>query len=97
MSAGRYGPPLVDATAALAACQARDYNVEGIEMYLVLEDAEGRPLASGDEVEGRELAELAGTYLAQIAADPSAPTEHELGCALEILAAHHFEPVADQE
>jgi hypothetical protein len=97
MSAARFGEPVEDAAAALALCGARDYNLEGIQTYLVLEDADGRPLVQGltpgEAADGRELAVLATRYLAQIASDAEEPSEEELGCTLEVLGTYHFEPL----
>lgn len=95
MSDGRFGDPVEDAAVALRRGESRDYNLAGIQTYLVLEDAEGRALVRGvvaaEEADGTELAHLAARYLGQIAADPANPTEAELGCALEVLGTHHFE------
>lgn len=95
MTPGRFGDPVADPAAALARCGDRDTNLEGIEMYLVLEDGEGRPLVRDDDGDGPELAAIAARYVDAIAADPANPTEFELGCALEVLASHHFEPGGD--
>ncbi len=95
MTAARFGSPIEDPAAALARCEERNYNVEGIETYLVLEDGDGRPLLQQAGGDSRWLAELATGYLERRAADPASPTEAELGCALEVLAAHHFEPQGD--
>lgn len=76
--------PVRDVAAALAACKARNYNEEGIEMFVALEGVPGdAPAPTPDDA---ALARLAAEYLG-----PDAAGLAETAQALELLAANHFE------
>lgn len=86
-----------DLEAAVLEVAQRDRNLDGVEMFLVLEDRTGaspppRPPTAAD----RELARRAQAYLGRIAEDPEHPTTYEVATALEVLAAHHFAPGAPE-
>jgi peptidoglycan/xylan/chitin deacetylase (PgdA/CDA1 family) len=79
--------PVADVRAAIWACKARDYNMEGIPMFLRLEDLRPRARAtppSGDA----HLERLARHYLDRLGGNPA-----HAAAAQEVLAAHHFDPV----
>ena len=73
--------PVADVAAALAACRERDYNEEGIEMFVALEDARGAALPAAPGPRDLALARLAAGYLDAL---------DDEAAALEVLAANHF-------
>ena len=86
------------AVETLRACRARDTEVEGIEMILVLDDLTGPPAgepAAREVAEGARLAALGRRYCQELSGAPDVPDEHRvLLDAIEVLAARHFEPGA---
>jgi hypothetical protein len=96
-AAGR--PRAGEAIDALRACRARDTVVEGIEMFLVLDDLTGPPAgepAPEDVAEGRRLAVLGERYADALRAEAGAGDEARvLLDAIEVLAARHFERQPD--
>jgi hypothetical protein len=74
--------------AALKAARERDLNLEGIEMFLGLEDLRDGTVA---EEQGKEFAELLAGYLAGLGTIAGEPEVDRLAQALELLAANHFE------
>jgi hypothetical protein len=80
--------PVRDVRAAVRACRARDYNMDGIPMFLAPEDlAQKRPGESGTQK--NRLVRLAQHYLDELGGEPARAAD-----ALEVLAAHHFGSVA---
>ena len=88
---GGMSPGDEDTAALVRACRARDYNEEGIEMLLLLEDATGATAAPQDD-EDRRLTALVAGHLERLAADPARPTPGEVALALEVTASRHFAP-----
>ena len=76
--------PVPDVAAALAACKARNYNEEGIEMFVALEGVPGDPPAATPDAAA--LARLAAEHVG-----PDAAGLAEIAQSLELLAANHFE------
>ena len=92
------GPPVNDLRRAVRACKFRDYNLEGIEMFLALEDLSAPRVspASGPLESGR-LGRLAEDYLGRLAGRRSRVSLDDVATALEVLAAHHFDPVRGED
>lgn len=86
------GAPVPDVVAAARACKARDYTQEGIPMFLVLEDLAGEEPPGRPTPEGEALSRLAEDYLGRLVPDPAQASPRAVATALEILAAHHFDP-----
>lgn len=86
---------VADLITAVRACKLRDYNLEGIEMFLALEDLR----AGSGELPGQgpgpsgPLGPLAEEYLERLAAGRKHASLEDAETALEVLAAHHFDPV----
>jgi hypothetical protein len=81
----------LDPVAAWEALAARDYNVEGIPMFLSLERVGEAPAVAAEEA----LGALKLRYLQALARAPGTPTLEELARVLELLAAHHFDTRVD--
>ena len=94
-------PPLTDLKKAVRACKFRDYNLEGIPMFLVLEDLCASPggstTVSMTSAAGGQLGRLAEDYFGRLVADRSRFSLDDVATALEVLAAHHFEPVSGED
>lgn len=80
--------PVTDLERAVLECQGRDYNLEGIPMFLVLEGSAPSP---GGAVGGR-LDRLVENYLGRLVADGEQSSLLDAATALEVLAARHFDP-----
>jgi peptidoglycan/xylan/chitin deacetylase (PgdA/CDA1 family) len=83
--------PVPDVRAAIWACKTRDYNMEGIPMFLALEDlAQGKSAmpVTGDG----PLDDLARHYLDMLGGEPV-----HAAAAQEVLAAHHFVPAEGED
>ncbi len=97
-------PPVTDLKKAVRACKFRDYNLEGIPMFLALEDlcappraSQGDTTASTVSTASGPLGRLAEGYFGRIVAGRSCLSLNDVATALEVLAAHHFEPVIDED
>jgi peptidoglycan/xylan/chitin deacetylase (PgdA/CDA1 family) len=82
--------PVTDLERAIFECKRRDYNVEGITMYLVLEDATSKPACRS--AEGGRLGRLLADYLGRLVAERDQASLLDVATALEVLAAYHFDP-----
>jgi hypothetical protein len=82
--------PVTDLARAVLDCRRRDYNLEGIPMYLMLENLT-LDLAHRS-AEGGRLGRLLADYLGRLVAEPAQVSLLDVATALEVLAAHHFDP-----
>lgn len=82
--------PVTDLERAIFECRQRDYNLEGIPMYLVLEDLGVNPALPG--AAGGRLGRLVEGYLGHLVADRGEASLLDAATALEVLAAYHFDP-----
>ena len=87
-------PPVTDLEKAVRACKFRDYNLEGIEMFLALEDLSG---SRGESPASGRLGRLAEDYLGRLVAGRNRVSLDDAATALEVLAAHHFDPVEGED
>jgi hypothetical protein len=67
MARANSSSPVVDLERAILDCKRRDYNLEGIPMYLVLEDLTSDPTLRG--AEGGRLGRLVADYLGPLIAE----------------------------
>jgi hypothetical protein len=82
--------PVTDLARAVLDCRRRDYNLEGIPMYLMLENLT-LDLAHRS-AEGGRLGRLLADYLGRLVAERAQVSLLDVATALEVLAAHHFDP-----
>ena len=82
--------PVTDLERAVLDCSQRDYNLEGIPMYLVLEDLASDPARRS--ADGGRLDRLVADYLGRLVAERDQASLLDIATALEVLAAYHFDP-----
>jgi peptidoglycan/xylan/chitin deacetylase (PgdA/CDA1 family) len=82
--------PVTDLERAILDCRRRDYNLEGIPMYLVLEDPTSEQACGS--AEGGRLGRLLADYFGRLVAGRDQASLLDVATALEVLAAHHFDP-----
>ena len=85
-------PPVADLARAVRACKLRDYNLEGIEMFLALEDD-----GTASEAGAGRLGQLAEGYLERLVSGRNRASLDDVATALEVLAAYHFDPVRGED
>jgi hypothetical protein len=85
--------PVTDLERAIHACRGRDYNLEGIPMFLVLESLIP-DTARGSTLDGR-LGRLLVDYLGRLDGDQASLLD--AATALEVLAAYHFDLGDDED
>jgi Polysaccharide deacetylase len=83
--------PVEDLERAILECRQRDYNVEGIPWFLMLEDVPARRGAVG----GR-LDRLEEDYRRRLVAGRGQASLLGVATTLEVLAAYHFDPEDDE-
>jgi peptidoglycan/xylan/chitin deacetylase (PgdA/CDA1 family) len=80
--------PLTDLERAILECRQRDYNLEGIPMFLALEGRDPAPRGA----EGGRLGRLVVDYLGRLVGGGEQASLLDVATALEVLAAYHFDP-----
>jgi peptidoglycan/xylan/chitin deacetylase (PgdA/CDA1 family) len=86
--------PVTDLERAILYCRRRDYNLEGIPMYLMLEDLTLEQACRS--AEGGRLGRLLANYLGRLVAERDQASLLDVATALEVLAAYHFDPEDDE-
>lgn len=78
---------------AVRAIEARDENLDGIPVFVALEDAgASQPAAAARrDAEAERLARLAKGYLQQQLAGREQATLQDVAMVLRVLGAHHFD------
>ncbi len=82
--------PVDDYTAALLEVARRDEDLDGIPVFLALDDLTQEGAA---EEEAHPLGRLAAEYLDRQLAGRDAATLDDVYAVLTVLAAHHFAPL----
>jgi len=90
MARTNFSSPVTDLERAVLECRQRDYNLEGIPMFLVLETR--TPDQAGRHVAGGRLERLVEDYLGHLVAARGQASLLDTATALEVLAAYHFDP-----
>ncbi len=80
--------------AAVLALARREENLEGIPVFLALEDASAPAAAARRDADGRRLGRLALGYLQEQLAGREEATLDDVALVLAVLGAHHFEAPA---
>ncbi len=83
--------PVADYTAALLEVARRDEDLEGIPVFLALDDLTQEGAAAEDP--GHPLGRLAAEYLDRQLGEREHATLDDLYAVLTVLAAHHFAPL----
>ncbi len=83
--------PVEDYAAALLEVARRDEDLEGIPVFLALDDLTREGAATEDP--GHPLGVLAADYLARQLGEREHATLDDLYAVLTVLAAHHFAPL----
>jgi peptidoglycan/xylan/chitin deacetylase (PgdA/CDA1 family) len=90
MARANSASPVTDLERAILECRQRDYNLEGIPMFLVLEDL--TPDLPSRGAAGGRLGRLLESYLGHLVAGRDRASLLDAATALEVLAAYHFDP-----
>jgi Polysaccharide deacetylase len=90
MTRANSSSPVTDLERAILDCKRRDYNLDGIPMYLVLEDPTSDPAPRS--AEGGRLGRLVADYLGRLVAGRDQASLPDVATALEVIAAYHFDP-----
>lgn len=80
--------------AAVRRLSERDDNLDGIPVFLALEDLDDAAQPPQDDPEGRRLGELARTYLERRLGPDGTASLEDIAQVLQLLGAEHFDPGA---